>query len=76
MRGMNIFACIHDSSAQKHGDEHALQGAEVRHIGASKEVAEAFIRQDFVVEGFGGSPDGAASPDEVIQLINQRILLY
>jgi hypothetical protein len=66
MGTMNIFACIHNSSTEEHGNEHTLPGVEVRHIGAFKERAEAFIGQDFVVERFRGSPDGAPSADEVI----------
>src|SRR5205807_8846698 len=66
MSAMNIFACIHNSSTEEHGNEHTLPGAEVRHIGAFEEVAEAIICQDFFVEGFRGSPDGAPSTDEVI----------
>jgi hypothetical protein len=63
MRLMDIFACIRGWTAEEHGNEHSLPCAEVRHIGSLKEVAEAIICQDFVVEGFRGSPDGTTSPD-------------
>jgi len=63
MRLMDVFACIRGWTAEEHGNEHSLPCAEVRHIGSFKEVAEAIICQDFIVEAFRGSPDGTISPD-------------
>jgi hypothetical protein len=43
MGGSNVFACIYDTSAEEHGDNHTLSCAQVRHIGTIEEVAESFI---------------------------------
>jgi len=61
----DIVPCIH-SSAEEHGNEHSLPGPEVRHVNSFKEMAQAIILQDFVVEEFRSSLDSATSPDQVI----------
>jgi len=58
---MNTFPCIH-SSAEEHGNEHSLSGPEVCHVNSLKEMAQAIIMQDLVVEEFSSSLDGAPSP--------------
>jgi hypothetical protein len=59
---MNILPCIH-SSGEEHGNEHSLPGPEVRHVNSVKELAQAIILQDFLVEEFRSSLDSATSPD-------------
>lgn len=63
---MNTHARIHDSPSEEHGNEQTLPRAEMRHISSFKEVPEALVFQNFLVEGFRGSPDGAPSTDQVI----------
>jgi hypothetical protein len=65
VRVTHIFPCIHPS-AEEHGNEHSLPGPEVRHVNSFKEMAQAIILQDFVVEEFCSSLDSATSPDQVI----------
>jgi hypothetical protein len=60
----NIFPCIH-SSSEEHGNEHSLSGPEVCHVNSLKEMAQAIIMQDLVVEDLSGSLDSATSPDQV-----------
>jgi hypothetical protein len=74
MSGMDIFARIHDSSAEKHGNEHALASAQLRHIGTSKKGTECVIREDSSIEGFSGSPDCLLSADQIIEFIDHLIL--
>jgi hypothetical protein len=62
MRAMNLFACVH-STAEEHGNEHNLPGAEVRHVSLLKEVAKAIILQNLLVEPFRGSLDNLMSAD-------------
>jgi hypothetical protein len=61
---MNISSCIH-SSAEEHGNEHSLSGPEVCHVSSLKEIAQAIIIQNPVVEEFSSGLDGATSPDQV-----------
>src|ERR1700752_5368096 len=46
---------------------------QVRHVGALKEMTEAIIRQNPLVEGFRSGPDRVSSADEVIQGVNHVI---
>ena len=46
---MNTFPCIH-SSPEEHGNEHSLSGPEACHVNSLKEIAQAIIMQDLVVE--------------------------
>ena len=62
---MHILPCIH-SSAEEHGNEHNLPGPEVRHVSSLKELAQAIILQDLVVEHFSSGLDSATSPDQLI----------
>jgi hypothetical protein len=61
---MNTLPCIH-SSAEEHGNEHSLSGPEVCNVNALKEMAQAIIMQDLVIEEFSSSLDGGTSPDQV-----------
>jgi hypothetical protein len=60
----NAFPCIH-AAAEEHGNQHNLPGPEVRHVSSFKEMAQAIILQDFVVEEFRSSLNSATSPDQV-----------
>jgi hypothetical protein len=60
---MDILAGVHDSAAEEHGNEHTLPGTDVGHIASFKEVLEAIVCQDLIVETLRSSPDGAISPD-------------
>jgi hypothetical protein len=64
MSVMHILPCIH-SSAEEHGNEHSLPGPEVRHVNSLKELAQAIILQELVVEEFSSSLDSATSPDQL-----------
>jgi hypothetical protein len=64
MSVMNILPCMH-SSAEEHGNEHGLPGPEVHHVNSLKELAQAIILQDLVVEEFSSILDSATSPDHV-----------
>ena len=59
----NTFPGIH-SSAEEHGNEHGLSGPEVCHVNSLKEMAQAIIMQNLVVEEFSSSRDDATSPDQ------------
>jgi hypothetical protein len=74
MSGMDIFACIHNSSAEKHGDKHALPSAQLRHVGTLKKGTECVIREDSSIKGFGSSPNRLPSTDEIIEVIDLFIV--
>src|SRR5271169_2244238 len=71
---MNIFAGIH-SSAEEHGNEHNLPGPEVRHVCSFKETAQLIILQEFAIEKFRSSIDGATSPDQFIEVFSHGVLI-
>lgn len=73
MRTTNVFARVH-SLAEEHGNEHNLSGAEGHHISSFKEVTQAIILQYLLVKAFRSSRDGMTSADQVIQLVNHRVL--
>src|SRR5690242_10826609 len=74
MNGMNVFTRVDNSSAEKHGDKHALPGAQLRHIGSFKEGAKCVVREDSLIEGFGSSRNCFPSTDEIIEVIDHLIL--
>jgi hypothetical protein len=65
MGDVNIFAGVH-SSAEQHGNEHQLPGAEVRHVSLSKEVAEVTILQNLLAEDFRSGVDHLMSANQFI----------
>jgi len=73
MSSMNVFAPIL-SPAEEHGNEHELSGAKVVHVSSTEEVAQAIILQNSPVKAFRSSRDGVTSTDQVIQLVNHRVL--
>jgi len=70
----NILPCIH-STAEKHGNQHSLPGPDVRHVNSFKEMAQAIILQDFVIEEFRCSLDSAMPPDQFIEIFDHGVLI-
>ena len=67
---MNIFASVH-ASAQEHGNEHDLPGAEVRHVSFFKEVTEAIILENSLIKAFRSSLNSLTSADQFGNCLGQ-----
>jgi len=74
VRSGNILACIYVLSPNKHGDKHAVPGAQLRHIRLLKKGTEGVIRQNSAIKSLGGSPDCAPAADEIKKFADHLIL--